>query len=183
MARAHLLLLAALVSCTGFREGAPGLFRSPQPSEETLIQRIEDHGIRTVVSMRGGRNARIAARAALVADLDHVAIPISAKRPVPPDALLQLWEAAREAERPILVHCRAGVDRTGLAMAVLVLHDTDDLVAALQRASAAMEDGSSDGRLADEIQTLADSLPTDESSAGRIAALTDTLNGISTRLN
>ena len=130
MARAHLLLLAALVSCTGFREGAPGLFRSPQPSEETLIQRIEDHGIRTVVSMRGGRNARIAARAALVADLDHVAIPISAKRPVPPDALLQLWEAAREAERPILVHCRAGVDRTGLAMAVLVLHDTDDLDAA-----------------------------------------------------
>jgi protein tyrosine/serine phosphatase len=130
MTRAALLLFTTLAACTGFREGAPGLFRSPQPSEEALIQRIEDHGLRTIVSMRGGRNARVAARAALLGGLAHYTIPISAKRPVPPEALLRLWQVAASAERPMLVHCRAGVDRTGLAMAVLVLHDTDDLEAA-----------------------------------------------------
>jgi len=121
---------ALLCSCTGFREGAPGLFRSPQPKEELLIQRIEDHGIRSVVSMRGGRSARMSERATLVSDTRFYQVPISAKRPVRPEALRELWRIARHAPRPLLVHCRAGVDRTGLAMALFVLHDTDDLDAA-----------------------------------------------------
>ncbi|MCK5943976.1 MAG: tyrosine-protein phosphatase [Planctomycetes bacterium] len=127
MRTAAMLLLSTLGACTGFREGAPELFRSPQPSEELLIQRIEDHGIRSVVSMRGGGSARLTERAARVAGARHYQVSISAKRPPPPDALLALWRIAERAPRPLLVHCRAGVDRTGLAMALFVLHDTGEL--------------------------------------------------------
>src|SRR5690606_7068908 len=48
-------------------------------------------------------------------------------RTVSPETLLALWHAAARAPRPLLVHCRAGVDRPGLASALIVLHDTGDL--------------------------------------------------------
>ena len=118
-------LIAA--SCTGFREAAPGIFRSPFTREEQLIRRIERHDIRTVVCLRGGRTARLSERATLATDSEFVMVPISAKRAPHPDALRALWRVAAEAERPLLVHCRAGVDRTGLATALIVLHDTGDL--------------------------------------------------------
>ena len=133
--RVLLLASTALVacSCTGFREGAPGAFRSPFAREEQLIRRIERHDIRTVVCLRGGRTARLSERATLATDAEFVMVPISAKRAPHPDALRALWRVASEAERPLLVHCRAGVDRTGLAMALVVLHDTGDLAKAREQ--------------------------------------------------
>lgn len=120
-----LFLSAALAtSCTGFHEAAPGVLRSPFAREEQLIRRIGDHGVRTVLCLRGGNAARLTERACLVDDVEFVAVPISAKRPPPPAALLRIWQLAEQAERPILMHCRAGVDRTGLAAALFVLHDT-----------------------------------------------------------
>ena len=119
------LLLAS--ACTGFREGMPGVFRSPFAREEQMIQRIEANDIRSVLCLRGGRTARQSQRAAMGAGAEFRSVPISAKRAPSPTALLRLWNAAETAERPILVHCRAGVDRTGLALAIIALHDTGDL--------------------------------------------------------
>ena len=124
------LSLLGATACTGFREGAPGIFRSPHAREEQMIRRLQQHDIRTLVCLRGGRTARQSARAALAADANFVSIPISAKRAPRPEALLRLWDLGVNAKRPILVHCRAGVDRTGLALALITLHDTGDLEAA-----------------------------------------------------
>lgn len=125
--------LLGLTACTGFREGVPGVFRSPHAREEQMIRRLERHDIRTLLCLRGGRTARQSARAALAANATFVSIPISAKRAPRPESLLQLWQVAESAERPILAHCRAGVDRTGLALALIVLHDTGDLGAAREQ--------------------------------------------------
>ena len=124
-------LMVAVQGCTGFREVRSGVFRSPQPTEDALARTIERHGIRTVVLLRG-RNEDTAGteRAAVGQDIAFVHVPMSATRLPAPETLLALWQVAETAPRPLLVHCRAGVDRTGLASALVVLHDTGDLDAA-----------------------------------------------------
>lgn len=119
-----------LTACTGYREGMPGIFRSPFPREEQLIRRIEQDQIRTVVSLRGGRTARQTERATVNSGAEFVCVSFSAKRLPHPDVLLRLWNVAATAKRPIMVHCRAGVDRTGLALALIALHDTHDMALA-----------------------------------------------------
>jgi protein tyrosine phosphatase (PTP) superfamily phosphohydrolase (DUF442 family) len=129
----RLLFLATcslLSACTGYRESMPGVWRSPFPREEQLIHRIEHDNIQTVLCLRGGRTSRQTERAAVNSGAEFVCVPFSAKRLPQPEVLLQLWEVAKTAERPIMVHCRAGVDRTGLTLALIALHDTQDLAVA-----------------------------------------------------
>jgi protein tyrosine/serine phosphatase len=125
-------ILSVAASCTGFHEVREGsVYRDRQPAEDELVQHIEEHGIRTVIVLRG-ENADTAPsrRATLATGTDYVAIPLSATNLPAPGQLLQLWGAIEHAQRPLLLHCRAGVDRTGLAAAIAVLHDTGDLDAA-----------------------------------------------------
>jgi protein tyrosine phosphatase (PTP) superfamily phosphohydrolase (DUF442 family) len=132
-ARAFLLLAAtSLAGCTGFREvRTAGVYRSPQPDEDGLARTIQEYGIRTVVCLRGDGDGKAAThRAALGTGATFRNVPMSATRPPRPETLLELWDVAARAERPLLLHCRAGVDRTGLASALVVLHDTGDLAAA-----------------------------------------------------
>ena len=95
-----------------------------------MIQRIHEHQIKTVLCLRGGDSVRQSKRATIAGNASFTQIPISAKSLPHPDALLAIWRVATSAERPVLVHCRAGVDRTGLALALIALHDTGSLDAA-----------------------------------------------------
>ena len=130
--RLLLLQMAGLLAaCTGFRIVRPDVFRCPQPGEDQLARTIEAHDLRTVVCLRGeGAPTAGSARAAESAGIQFWNVPMSATRQPSPETLLLLWRVAAEAPRPLLLHCRAGVDRTGLASAIVVLHDTGDLDAA-----------------------------------------------------
>ena len=125
--RAPLLLFLLLAACTGLREFEPGVWRSPQPGEDQLARRIEQLQLRTVVCLRGGEGAKASRRATENSGAEFVNVPMSATRAPQPETLLALWQVAATAKRPLLLHCMAGADRTGLASAIFVLHDTGDL--------------------------------------------------------
>ncbi|MBM4060761.1 MAG: hypothetical protein FJ265_06665 [Planctomycetes bacterium] len=121
-------LVLLLAACAGVRPVGRDVYRSSQPSEDQLLRAIDAHGIRTVVCLRSpGDGAATSARAASGTGIRFWTVPMSATRLPSPETLLELWQVAATAERPLLLHCRAGVDRTGLASAITVLHDTADL--------------------------------------------------------
>jgi protein tyrosine/serine phosphatase len=61
---------------------------------------------------------------------------MSATKPPDKDTLLGLLEIMRTAERPLLMHCKSGADRTGLAAAIFVLDNGKNMAAARGQLSA-----------------------------------------------
>jgi protein tyrosine phosphatase (PTP) superfamily phosphohydrolase (DUF442 family) len=108
----------------------PGrVYRSAQLSHDEFVKRIREHGIRTVINLRGccadfdwylGE-----ARATSELDIAQEDVTFSANRLPPPDELRHLVEVIDRTEYPLIIHCRQGVDRTGLAAAVILLLTTD----------------------------------------------------------
>jgi protein tyrosine phosphatase (PTP) superfamily phosphohydrolase (DUF442 family) len=138
-------LLLACVAAGGFevhriyfasnwRPLLPGrVYRSAQLSHDEFVTRIREHGIRTVVNLRGCCSDfdwyRDEARATAELDIAQEDVTLSATRLPPPDELRRLVEVIDRAEYPFIIHCRQGVDRTGLAAAVILLLTTDSSLA------------------------------------------------------
>jgi|JI10StandDraft_1071094.scaffolds.fasta_scaffold44145_4 protein tyrosine phosphatase (PTP) superfamily phosphohydrolase (DUF442 family) len=120
-----LLLLSLpllLISCR-FYEVDPGrLYRAPQPSEQDLEKYINENGIKTVVNLRGDGTGNTwydnEERVLKKYNVKLVNIGMSAKRLPHKNDLIKLLDTFETAQRPILIHCRAGVDRTGEAAAI-----------------------------------------------------------------
>src|SRR5688572_21729482 len=106
-----LLLAMAAASCTGFRAVGNGdSFRGPQLEEDALARHIEKLGIKTVLCLRSdGEGHQSSERAALGTGIDFVCVPMTAVRLPQPETLLALWKVFDTAERPLMIHCRAGV--------------------------------------------------------------------------
>ena len=98
------------------------VYRSGQLTSKELEQSIRAKGIRTVISLRGGDEGdRWFRDETAVCDrlgVRHVRLGFSATKLPNPDQLRQLLDAYDHAEYPVLIHCRAGSDRTGMAAAV-----------------------------------------------------------------
>jgi protein tyrosine/serine phosphatase len=97
-------------------------YRAAQLSADDLKALIADKGIKTVLNLRGERpgTAWYEAEKAVAASAGArlVDIRLSDGR-VPDDATLKrVVETLRGAEKPILIHCMAGADRTGLVAAL-----------------------------------------------------------------
>lgn len=111
-------------------EVLPGkVFRCAQPTPEALDQLLREHQIRTVVNLRGGCSdfpwyldeARVTHRHN-VAQHD---VCLSAGRLPSVTEMRQLADILEHAEYPLLLHCRRGADRTGLAATVALLWHED----------------------------------------------------------
>src|SRR5262245_9643718 len=134
---AFAVLLAAAVE--GYRvafggnvhEVIPGsVYRSAQPTPERLERLVKKYHIRTVVNLRGCCDPDkwyvAESRASARLDLSQEDLPFSAVRLPSVPVVRDLVEVLDRSERPILLHCYQGVDRTGMAavMALLLYTDT-----------------------------------------------------------
>ncbi|WP_181702850.1 fused DSP-PTPase phosphatase/NAD kinase-like protein [Chthonobacter albigriseus] len=106
-----------------FHEVVAGeLYRSGQLSPDRLMEEIADRGIRTVINLRGeSRGTPWYDQQKQVLDAAHVtfiSFPWSDRREPSAEQVDAYLKAVRESPKPILVHCKAGADRTGLASAL-----------------------------------------------------------------
>jgi protein tyrosine phosphatase (PTP) superfamily phosphohydrolase (DUF442 family) len=116
----------------------PGrVYRSAQLSRDKLERTIAERKIRTVINLRGCcpdmawyRDEARATHAAAVSQED---ITLSAKRYPHPGEIGRLIEVLDHTDYPVLLHCAAGADRTGLASAIALLLLTDRSLAAARR--------------------------------------------------
>ena len=104
---------------TNFHAVVPGeVYRSAQPGPDQLQRWARRYGLKTVINLRGASRLRFyeaERKAAREAGLTMIDIRLTSQ-----DAPSALWirrliEALRTAERPLLIHCQAGADRTGVA--------------------------------------------------------------------
>lgn len=111
--------LAFLQISGNFHTVIPGEFyRSAQPSASQLENYADRFGIKTVINLRGKDdkaawyNEEIAAAKRL--GIQHVDFKMSASTMVTHDVAQQLVEVMKSAPKPILIHCKAGADRSGI---------------------------------------------------------------------
>ncbi len=103
---------------------APGVWRSNQPSPARL-KKAKAMGIRTVLNLRGADVfsfylfEKEACETLGLTLIDHKLQP---RALVPRAQLLGLLEVFDRVERPVLMHCKSGADRAGLASALWLLH-------------------------------------------------------------
>lgn len=97
------------------------LYRSAQPGPRD-IDRAAAMGVRTVLNLRGAHPGSAwydeelaAARRDGITLLDF---PMSARAPLDQAGAERLIALMTSAEKPLLIHCLAGADRTGLASAL-----------------------------------------------------------------
>ncbi len=117
------IYFGALQLTGNFHEVIPGeLYRSSQPTGEALAHYIKAHGIRTVINLRGeNRDSDWYVSEMSVSQklgVDHIDFPMSALHVLKPQRTAELIRIMRDAPKPILIHCRSGADRTGLAAAI-----------------------------------------------------------------
>lgn len=114
------------------------LYRSATLQPERLREVIRSRGIRTIVNLRGHNEHsawyREETRIAGETDVKLIDLPWSASRELTDAQVAAFFEVLADAPRPILIHCRSGADRTGLAAALYLaaIKKVDEFTAELQ---------------------------------------------------
>lgn len=106
-----------------WHEIAPGLYRSNQPAP-FQIRRAARSGIRTVVALRRANesgHSLLEREATAKAGIVQVDFFISSRNAPQRERLLEAAEMFGRIDYPALIHCKSGVDRTGLMGALYIL--------------------------------------------------------------
>jgi protein tyrosine/serine phosphatase len=96
-------------------------YRSGQMNYKEICKTISQYKIRTVVNLTGVKKESWyleEIKAAHEFGVKHVDIKLSSDKLPPPQEISGLLQALQNGPYPILIHCRAGSDRSGLACAI-----------------------------------------------------------------
>ncbi|WP_426126388.1 dual specificity protein phosphatase family protein [Pararhizobium sp. PWRC1-1] len=112
------------IQATGnFYAVVPGeLYRSNQPTSAQVADYTKRYGIKTIVNLRGSSEDaawykdEVATAASL--SVNHIDFRMSARQQLTLEETQKLVTLLRDAPKPILIHCKSGADRTGLASAI-----------------------------------------------------------------
>lgn len=98
------------------------VYRSSQPSASAIARFEGKYGIKTILNLRGENekhgwyDSEVAQSNAL--GIKHIDFRMNSSTELTPDQAMQLIAIMRDAPKPLLIHCQAGADRTGLASAL-----------------------------------------------------------------
>lgn len=100
------------------------LYRSAQPTPRQLERYVSSHDIKSIINLRasGDKGTWYSAELATAGKLgvEHVDYPMSASQVLTLEQADRLVALMASLPKPILIHCQAGADRTGLASALYV---------------------------------------------------------------
>lgn len=128
-----LILATPILAFLGWKEWdgnfatvVPGeVYRSGQMGSSLLGKKVRGYGIKTVINLRGSHPESAWYRAeraeTLAAGATQLDIALSSCDWMSRDQARVLIDALERAQRPILVHCWRGSERTGMANAFLAL--------------------------------------------------------------
>ncbi|WFU03310.1 dual specificity protein phosphatase family protein [Rhizobium sp. CB3171] len=98
------------------------VYRSSQPSPATIAELQKQYGIKTIINLRGDNSGRTwydnEVAQAKELNINHIDFRMSSGHELTQEQAARLVEIMRDAPKPLLIHCQAGADRTGLASAL-----------------------------------------------------------------
>lgn len=108
--------LMAFIIFANFREIQAGkIYRSAQPSEKQLKKWLGKYKIKTILNLRGDglKITKQEEQIAQKANVKMFSFGLSSSKIPDRKTLTELMQVLKTSELPILIHCRAGVDRSG----------------------------------------------------------------------
>ncbi|WP_284317185.1 tyrosine-protein phosphatase [Labrys miyagiensis] len=136
--------LGAVLLCAGSYAGSAYLrgnlhevvaseaYRSAQLSDSQLSYYATAHVLKSIINLRGANPYAAWYKREIVAakelGIAHYDFKMSANRLLPTDTADELIKRMHDAPKPLLIHCQAEADRSGLAAAIYLrrLHGADE---------------------------------------------------------
>lgn len=120
-----------------FHQVDQDFYRSAQLFSFNMPYVLEKHRIKSIINLRGpSRNAWYREETVLAKErhIRHIDFGIGDREVISYETMKKLVDIMREAPKPVLVHCKAGADRTSLAAALYlyaIKHDDTEAEEAL----------------------------------------------------
>lgn len=124
---------------TNFREVVPGkVYRCNHPTPARLKWAMRRYRLRTLVNLRGHRQCgsdALSRSTAQAIGLAHVDMAFESRGAPHKDRILRFAQLYKQIDFPMLMHCKSGADRAGLASGLVILFEGGSAARALKELS------------------------------------------------